>query len=379
MFHRTPHGVTTLALLILLAATTGCLNSHRIKGPVHAAEGPAWVAAATSSGPAPIELTHRLLLIGDAGLYLENDPTLKKLGEWSSDAANSTVLFLGDNIYNEGLVDDDRERGEMILSQQLAATSARKILIPGNHDWGLFKMRESSIENQQAFVAEWRDGKAEFAPRDGCMGPEMLTLNTGSPNRNITLIVLDPSPIVLNNPGLGCAGENDLTAHVAALDALLAEHQDTWTIVASHYPLETGGPHGGLSYGSLIADGILNMIRFWGGSAGDTYDEGYAQWIAATTEVMRKHQPDLYAAGHDHNLQVLSGHDYAGTEVVSGAGAQERVSTVTDLPSTLFAHAAAGFIVIDFGMRDGNNVAVLRVIETEAEDAVFEMDLPASH
>ena len=95
-----------------------------------------------------------------AAPFLENDPTLAKLGEWSGDAANSTVLFLGDNIYNEGLVDDDRERGEMILAQQLAATGAHKILIPGNHDWGLFKMRESSIQNHQAFVAAWRDGEA---------------------------------------------------------------------------------------------------------------------------------------------------------------------------------------------------------------------------
>lgn len=379
MLHRNQESIATLVILALLTATTGCLNSHRITGTVHAEDGPAWIANAATRAPAPLTLNHRLLLIGDAGLYLEDDPTLTKLGEWSSDAANSTVLFLGDNIYNEGLVDDDRERGEMILSQQLAATSARKILIPGNHDWGLFKMRESSIENQQAFVAGWRDGKAEFAPRDGCMGPEVLTLNAGSPGRAITLIVLDPSPIVMDNPGLGCGGHNDLTGHVAALDAALTAHQDAWTIVASHYPLETGGPHGGLSYGSLIADGILNMIRFWGGSAGDTYDEGYAQWIAATTEVMRKHQPELYAAGHDHNLQVLSGHDYVGTEVVSGAGAQERVSTVTDLPSTLFAHAAAGFIAIDFGTRDGKDVAVLRVVEAGAEGAAFEMDLPTSN
>lgn len=370
------HSSAVFALCILIA-TTGCMNPHRINGPVHSADVPAFVAPATAPSPSPLEVTHRLLLIGDAGLYLEDDPTLAKLGEWSSDAANSTVLYLGDNIYNEGLVDKDRERGEMILAQQLAASSARKILIPGNHDWGLFKMRESSIENQQAFVSAWQDGKAEFVPRDGCMGPALRTLHAGGASKSVSLIVIDPSPIVLENPSLGCGGNNDLDANVAALDSMLAEHANDWTIVASHYPLETGGPHGGLSYGSLIADGILNMIRFWGGSAGDTYDEAYARWIEATTEVMRKHQPDLYAAGHDHNLQVLDGHDYVGTELVSGAGAEERVSTVTHLPSTLFAHAASGFIVVDFGTRNGKDVAVLRVVETRANEPTFEMELPA--
>ncbi|MDP6980250.1 MAG: hypothetical protein QF570_16890 [Myxococcota bacterium] len=102
--------------VLLLAAA--CTNPHRIKGPIHSTEG----------------------------------PTLQKLGQWSSDADNTTVLYLGDNIYSEGFTDDDRERSEKILAQQLAATRARKIVIPGNHDWGLFKMHESSIDDQQQFV-----------------------------------------------------------------------------------------------------------------------------------------------------------------------------------------------------------------------------------
>ena len=108
----------------------------------------------------------------------------------------------------------------------------------------------------------------------------------------------------------------------------------------------------------------------------DTYDAAYAAWIDEATRVMRKNQPELYAAGHDHNLQVLSGHDYVGTEVVSGAGAVERVTSVTHLPSTLFAHAAPGFVAIDFGRRDDEDVAVLRIIEIHADAPVFEMELP---
>jgi hypothetical protein len=49
---------------------------------------------------------------------------------------------------------------------------------------------------------------------------------------------------------------------------------------------------------------------------------------------------------------------------------------VTQLEQTLFAHAAAGFIVVDFGLRDEQRVVVLRVVEAGAEAPVFEMEMP---
>ena len=61
--------------------------------------------------------------------------------------------------------------------------------------------------------------------------------------------------------------------------------------------------------------------------------------------------------------------------MVSGAGAPERVSTVTNLPGSIFAHAAPGFMVVDFGQLDGQSEIVLRVVENGADDAIFEMRL----
>jgi hypothetical protein len=83
----------------------------------------------------------------------------------------------------------------------------------------------------------------------------------------------------------------------------------------------------------------------------------------------------IYAAGHDHSLQVLDAGDVAGVYVVSGAGSAERVSTVTNLPESHFAHAAPGFVVVDVGVREGRDVVVLRVIEEGLPDPVFEMAL----
>ncbi|MFK8050617.1 MAG: metallophosphoesterase [Halioglobus sp.] len=84
-----------------------------------------------------MDIHNRLVLIGDAGIYLDNHPTLAALGQWTNNVRNASVLFLGDNIYDDGLIEEERVEAERILAQQLSATSARKILVPGNHDWGM--------------------------------------------------------------------------------------------------------------------------------------------------------------------------------------------------------------------------------------------------
>ena len=133
----------------------------------------------------------------------------------------------------------------------------------------------------------------------------------------------------------------------------------------------TGGPHGGLSYG-LLGDMIVTPIGWILGGLMNTYEPNYADWISRTEEVFRRHPPEVYAAGHDHNLQLLEGGDVVGIHVVSGAGARERVSTVTHLPETFFAHAAPGFVVVDIGV----DATVLRVVEEGSANPVFEMQLP---
>lgn len=357
-----------LALCVLgvaaLLVTSGC--AHRLSGPNHGGDAPAWIAPGAASAPPELELIHRVVLIGDAGYYLEDDPTLAALGRWTTDAARSSVVFLGDNIYNEGMTDEDRVRGEKILGHQLAATDASKFVIPGNHDWGFFskKYNAKSIRNQQLFVDGWPAGKADFIPKDGCMGPEARILSaTGANGPAVVLIALDPTPWIHPRLRASCSHVETPEAHLAALDSLLETHRDDFVIVASHYPMRTGGPHGGLSYG-FAADLVVTPLGWMMGGLGNTDEKDYAGWIEATRAVLRRHAPAIYAAGHDHNLQLLDAQGVAGIYVVSGAGAVERVSTVTHLPETLFAHAVPGFVVADFGTSDGEPVVVLRVIES---------------
>lgn len=372
---------STLILALLLAAT-GC--SHRLSGPLHTADGPPWVAPQAAERALPAEsdlaIDHRIVLIGDAGYFLEDDPTLAAIDTWAMGAPSSTVVFLGDNIYNEGLTDDDRERGEKILAQQLAATQAHKIVIPGNHDWGLIpkNYNAKSIENQQSFVDGWPAGDAEFIPRDGCMGPVARVVSEGS-ERDVVVIAFDPTPWIHDGVREVCPrelaeGESVRERYLDALDALLTMHADDHVVLISHYPMLTGGPHGGLTYG-FLGDMIVTPLGWMMGGLMNTYEPEYADWITRTQAVMRRNPPDIYAAGHDHNLQLLESGDVAGLYIVSGAGARERVSTVTHLDETIFAHAAEGFVVVDFAHRaDGTSVTLVHVVEPmiSPEEPVYE-------
>lgn len=367
-----------LAALVALITLAGC--SHRLTGPNYPSDAPAYLAAAETVSIAPIDVRHRIILIGDAGYFLEDDPTLASLDEWATGVESSTVMFLGDNIYNEGLTDEDRERGEKILGQLLAATAVPKIAIPGNHDWGLLpkNYNAQSIQNQQAFVDGWEAGNAEFIPKEGCMGPtKRVLVDAGPDGRAVVIIAVDPTPWIQPRIREMCPNAVSNEEHLAKLDQLLTEHRDDFVIVASHYPMLTGGPHGGLSYG-WAAEMIIGPLGWMMGGLMNTYETDYADWITQTQEVLRRNPPTIYAAGHDHNLQLLEAGDVAGLFIVSGAGARARVSRVTHLPETIFAHAAEGFVVVDFGTRDGEEITVVRVIEpVDSPDApVFETSLP---
>jgi hypothetical protein len=363
-------------LLLCAVLLPGC-SEPVLEGPNYPAEDAPWISSDYTSDVEEIEVQSRLVLIGDAGLYLENDPTLAALTHWADAISGSTVLFLGDNIYDDGMVEEKREEAERILGQQMAAVRGRKVVIPGNHDWGMNPAEQNinAILNQQAYIDTWPAGNAIYTPRDGCIGPEKVLLADGKNGApRVVLLLLDPTPFMSPELRELCPRDSSDHEHFAALEKMLADHADDLVVVASHYPMITGGPHGGLSYGFPL-EILVSFFGWLYGGLGNTYEPLYAEWIGRTKEVFRTNPPLLYAAGHDHNLQILESSGEVGVHVVSGAGAPERVSTVTNIPQTIFAHAAPGFFVLDFGKRDSGPVMVLRVIENGFDDPVFEMEI----
>jgi hypothetical protein len=67
--------------------------------------------------------------------------------------------------------------------------------------------------------------------------------------------------------------------------------------------------------------------------------------------VFTRRKPLIYAAGHEHSLQVFRGRT-AQTLLVTGTGVAGHVSHVHTLPNTRFAVARGGFMRLDV-LRDG--------------------------
>ena len=61
--------------------------------------------------------------------------------------------------------------------------------------------------------------------------------------------------------------------------------------------------------------------------------------------------PLIYAAGHDHTLQVIAGTSTRYV-LVSGTGTFGHIDRVAALDSTRFARSASGFMRVEF-LRDG--------------------------
>ncbi|MCB0486537.1 MAG: metallophosphoesterase, partial [Flavobacteriaceae bacterium] len=107
------------------------------------------------------EIEHTFYLIGDAGNASMNSSTqaLKMLEEaLKKDSKNTTVLFLGDNLYPNGLPKKEspkRELAEHRLQVQINSVKNSKgntIFISGNHDW--YSNGIKGVKRQQEFIEE---------------------------------------------------------------------------------------------------------------------------------------------------------------------------------------------------------------------------------
>ena len=371
-----------LPLVVLAVVLAGC-RSGRLLGENFDAGGDPFILRAASAetiavGPADTSgVAYRVILAGDTGEPVEEDPTLAAIGRWAVPRDRAAVVFLGDNIYPSGLEAHDRVWGESILRQQLETTSALRVFVPGNHDWGSSQgdWSEDRVIAQQEFVLAWSEGEVDFLPRDGCAGPavrELLRPGDGM-ERGIAVVAIDWMPWFTTAADTSGCPPGDFGKRIDDAFAALANH---FVIVASHYPLRSGGAHAGLGRGLLI-DTLVNIYHLVRPrSILRLYHPRYAELARQVKDALERHRPLVYAAGHDHNLQLFEGDETALMHVVSGSGSAGKVERVTAVPGTIFAHAVSGFVVLDFVTRNGIGTPVVRVVRTERETPVFQMRVP---
>ncbi|MCG9126600.1 metallophosphoesterase [Candidatus Poribacteria bacterium] len=330
-------------------------------------------------------LLYRIVLIGDAGQPKPNEPVLDSLKKWcEKDPDKTTVVFLGDNMYPDGMTEDRQVEVEEKLVPQLdviTLADAHGIFIPGNHDWTNGKKEGyQAILAQQIYIDDKLSKEPKFLPKNGSPGPVSVDLPTDSPV--FRLIVLDTQWWLQEN----LHSSESQNSVIIKLKELLKT--DLPIIVVGHHPIESYGQHGGffdwkdhLFPGRMykkwiwipmpILGSVLPLTRrYIVDYPQDINGKGYKELVKQLNHAFASAKQTpllLYASGHDHSLQVLEGNttDYL---LISGLGSSEKASPVSHGDNTLFAHQHSGFMSIDF-LADGR--FLLRVIEPIGEKVVF--------
>lgn len=330
---------------------------------------------------------HRFYLIGDAG-YANEPHTQAMLGIVSAkldkEGKNTTLFYLGDNIYPEGMGPDDgseaRKDGEASLTSQLKLSKlfpGQTLFIPGNHDWynGYDGLRE-----QEKFVNEYT-GKKTFLPGKGCAIKDVEISN------DITLITIDSQWYIEDwddypgiNDNCDIKTREDLFTE---FEDLLNKNQNKTVIVAIHHPLMTNGSHGGqfswkkqlfpLPYNVPlpIIGSLVNLARKASGySTQDLQSRVYSTLSKRIKTLIQDKDNVIVISGHDHNLQYIR-HDNI-HQIISGSGS--KIEAARAIYPEDFSYGGTGYSILDIN-DDGSARVYFYSIKDGKEEQLFERTL----
>lgn len=330
------------------------------------------------------ELMHQFFLIGDAGnadepKSIETLSLLKNRIEKADSA--STLLFLGDNIYPNGmpaeLDTEERKQSEIKLQNQIDLKGNFKgnlIFIPGNHDWyyGL-----KGLQEQEKFVKEKLGKKKSFLPRKSC-GIDHIEFN-----ENLAMIVIDSQWFLENwdryqniNEECDIKSREDF---LEEFEGYLNDFQDKTTIVAIHHPIISNGTHGGQF--SLrkqlfplesdiplpVLGSLINLIRKTSGaSPQDIQNNIYRTLNNRITTLIEDRQNVIFISGHEHNLQYIEKDNIK--QIISGSGSKTESARAIDKND--FSYGGNGYAVLNIYTK-GNAVVNYYGNENGEEKLLF--------
>jgi hypothetical protein len=329
-------GGRAASLVVMLAVGSLLIAAHRpAAGMGSRVVGPAGVAADT-------DVT--LYLIGDAGVpHPGFEPVLAALTRELSvpTSAKRVVVFLGDNIYDDGMPpagDPGRAEAERRINAQMAIarTGAETIFIPGNHDWDHERPGGwAAIRREGDYVTQASHDTIAFLPAGGCPGPSVVDVGT-----TLRLVLLDTQFWLQHGerPGPDVCHTATVQTFIDSLHAVLVGAGTRTAIVMAHHPLHSGGPHGGRRFVVGFVQRIINSDQ-------DLANPTNKAMVASIEQAFTPTQPLIYVSGHDHNLQVIGG----GTRhyLVSGAGTYNHLDGVRRIDSTHFDRKASGYMRLD--------------------------------
>ena len=311
-------------------------------------------------------IAQRIVLIGDAGQLTNGiHPVVDAVRNQIKLDKKTTILFLGDNLYKNGLPDDQAttyKTASAVLDSQLSVakgTPAKVYMIPGNHDWqngsrGGF----DAIIRQQLYVDFLYKANAKYYPEDGCPGPIELSLGN-----DVTVILFDsqwwlhPYDKPEIESDCPCKTKDELVKQIADI---AARNSKKLVILACHHPFKSNGMHGGyytfkqhlfpltdmkknLYIPLPIIGSIYPIARSVFGTPQDIKHPNYSNMIDQVSAAVKTSLNVIFVSGHDHNLQHIKedGYNY----IVSGGGCKQ--NRTSHAKNSLYNNSATGFSVME--------------------------------
>ena len=283
--------------------------------------------------------------------------------------------MLGDNIYFFGFPNKKDDQTEYTESQledishleaQLSIaknSGAEMFIVPGNHDW-----YATQVDSQAAYVEQYaldNNVRAVFTPHS--LGktplPEVIHRN------GISLVFLDTMWMIK-------ADEAQYQSAMMAFNQLLQQtsktHPDNLVLIAAHHPIETMGPHNKY-YTSTTYQAFIKVLSLFAENDQDTDHSNYRRLIEGMELTLARYPKAIYAAGHEHSLQIFKDSEGNSPQyrLVSGAANSSKITGVGTNDNSLFALAQEGFMELDIL----DNGMVLRVFSIHQQQPVFETPL----
>ncbi|WP_116790418.1 metallophosphoesterase [Flavobacterium psychrotrophum] len=373
--------INAITLLVLLLVFSSCATHHSQYGKKAMPSLQDSIAARSADSVA-----HRFYLVGDAGYA--NEPNaqvlIKNIGSrLEHEAKNTTLFFLGDNIYPLGMPAEDnkdRKEAEASLNTQIALAklfSGKTYFIPGNHDWyhGIKGLQEQEKLVDKAL------GKGAFLPAKSC-GLDDVKIND-----NITMIVVDSQWYFENWDDYPTINDDcDIKTRAAfllELESLLNKNQDKNIVLAIHHPLMSNGAHGGqlsarkelypLKYKvpMPIVGSLINLVRRTSGaSEQDLQSRVYGELSKRIQTLIQGRNNVIVISGHDHNLQYIEKNNIH--QIISGAGSKEEGARA--LGDHDFSYGGRGYAIVDF-YKNGTSAVHYYKVGEKGEEQLFEAPL----
>jgi len=307
-----------------------------------------------------------LFLIGDAGENTEPGPTLIYLQKELLKNPNSTVVFLGDNIYDNGLRTDKNktynEKDEKRLRSQLDILSGylgTAYFIPGNHDWHNGKIKGPKIlKNEEVYIDQYflqNNINGGFYPKGGLPGPYSFLISPG-----IKLIIIDTQwwlhkTSILHKTNNGGQTRKQVKKQFIKdlrFELSMASKKNEIVVIAAHHPFYTSGSHGSKNQPWRFINNntpfqILGQLGLNRKFVQDTPQPKYQRLLQLLKSEFKYYNNIIHVSGHDHNLQLIENEDI--TFIVSGAGSKKTNLKLSQLPGLIFSSdKETGLVKIHF-------------------------------